>query len=98
MLMDTWTSVEMQRHSQSGNNAVNNVDCFICTGGILQQHGELIASHAGHGISLANGGADALTNGDEHLVPDIVPKAVVDELEAVQIDQDHGYAVIMSPD
>ncbi len=55
-----------------------------------QQHEELVAAQAGHGIAVAQHRAQSRRRGAQHRVPESVAVAVVDELEAVQVDEHEG--------
>ncbi len=54
-----------------------------------QQHGELIATHPGHGVALANAGTQPLRHLLEDMVTRGVAETVVDRLEAVEIQKQH---------
>ena len=54
---------------------------------ILQDQDELVAAHARHQIALADRGLQALGHGDQQIVADIVAEAVIDQLEAVEIEK-----------
>ena len=56
---------------------------------VLQQHGELVAAEAGQGVARTQGRVHALGDGDEQAVPGLVADAVVDDLEAVDVGEQH---------
>jgi hypothetical protein len=60
-----------------------------------QQHGELVAALAGHGVGFAHAGDDAPGRLDQQAVAGLVAEGVVDFLEAVEVDEQHGHAVVV---
>ena len=66
-------------------------------GDLLEQHRELVAAEAGHGVArprstLRCGRATA----HQQLVADRVAEAVVDHLEAVEVEEEHGEEVAVA--
>ena len=59
-------------------------------GSRLDQHGELVAAEAGHGVAGAGGGAEAFGDSHEQAVAGRMPEAVVDRLEVVEVQEQHG--------
>ena len=59
---------------------------------IGEQHQELVSSGASHQVGLACRLAESLRDQDDQLVARLVPQAVVDQLEVVDIDRDDGDA------
>ena len=57
---------------------------------VLAQHQELVPAEPGHGVHAADGLAEPIGDGDEHLVADVVSEAVVDELEPVEVQEQDG--------
>ena len=55
-----------------------------------QQDDELVAAQAGHGVDVAQLLAQTLGDALQQLVADRVAEAVVDVLEAVQVEEQHG--------
>ena len=51
----------------------------------LEQHGELVAPEAGHGVTGPGRASQPLGDGDEQLVAGGVAEAVVDHLEVVDV-------------
>ena len=60
---------------------------------LFQDDGELVATEAGQGVGRPQHPLDAPGQLDEELVPGRVTDAVVDQLEAIQVDVEHGAAV-----
>jgi len=52
--------------------------------------GELVAAQARHGVPGAHHGGQAAADGHEQVVADLIAERVVDLLEAVEIDEEHG--------
>jgi len=57
--------------------------------GLLDQQGELVAAEPGCGVPRPNGRRKDFGDTPEHLVSDGVPSGVVDQLELVEIDEQH---------
>ncbi len=56
----------------------------------LQQDGELVTSEAGDGVARAGRGPEPLGDPDEELVTGGMAETVVDHLELVEIEEQHG--------
>ena len=54
------------------------------------QQEELVAAVARHDLVRARRAPQAFRDGDQELVPGLVPEAVVDELEVVEVDEEDG--------
>ena len=52
----------------------------------LDEHGELVAADARRRVGVADDGVDAIGEGDDHGVADVVAELVVDRLEAVEVE------------
>ena len=63
----------------------------------LAQHGELVSAEARQGVDGPKGGAQALGHTLEELVSALVAEAVVDELEAVEVEEHERHAVVVTP-
>ena len=59
---------------------------------VLEQDRELVAAEPGGGVGRADARRDALRHLEQHPVADGVPEAVVDGLEVVEVDEQHGHA------
>ena len=57
------------------------------------EHGELVAAEPRDQILLAHGAAQALGDLDQQPVAGLVAEAVVDDLEVVEVEEEHGDAV-----
>ena len=60
-----------------------------------EEHDELVATHAGDCVALANGVLEALGDQLQELVAGRVPEAVVDLLEAVEVEEHHGCLAVL---
>ena len=62
---------------------------------VVKDEGELIAADAGEGVGLAEAGFEALGNLAEEGIADAVAEAVIDQLEAVEVDiEERDFAVL----
>ena len=60
----------------------------------LQQDGELVAAEPGQRVAGPESGADALGDRHQELVAGVVAEAVVDDLEPVDVGEQHGVALV----
>ena len=60
-------------------------------GDALAEDGELVAAEAGHGVAGPDDLLEALAQGDQQPVAGVVAERVVDELEPVQVQEEHGH-------
>jgi hypothetical protein len=58
--------------------------------GVADHDRELVAAEPGHGVDLAHDAPDPVGHLDQQAVADAVPEAVVDHLEPVQVQHQHG--------
>ena len=61
-----------------------------------QQHRELVATQPRHRIGRPQGAAQPHRHFLQHLIAGVVAERVVDFLEAVEIDQQHGEAALIA--
>ncbi len=68
-------------------------DCahVLGLGQLRAEHHELVAADPGQGVLGAHGCPDAPRHGHQQLVAHLVPTRVVDHLEAVEVQEDHGH-------
>src|SRR6185295_17608882 len=57
---------------------------------LLEQDGELVSTHARHRVAEADAALQAPGDLDEELVAQRVAEAVVDDLEAVEVEEEDG--------
>ena len=60
------------------------------SGWSIGEHGELVATEAGHEVVPPDETADPLGHGDEKGIAGCVTEGVVDDLEVVEVDEEHG--------
>ena len=60
---------------------------------VVAQDGELVAAETGQGVARPHDAAQPVGHGAQDLVADVVAEAVVDELEAVEVEEHHGHVV-----
>ena len=61
---------------------------------VLEQDRELVAAQAGSGVALPQRGTQARRDGLQHPVAGVVPERVVDGLEVVEVQEQHGETAI----
>jgi hypothetical protein len=61
---------------------------------VLQQHDELVAAQAGHGVGVAHHLLQPAGHGLQQRIAHRVAQAVVDVLEAVQVHEEHGQVAV----
>ena len=83
--------VDLERLAQPFQHPVGHLDDVDVVAGVLDQHGELVAAEPGHGVAGPHAGVQALGHLDEQPVPGGVAEAVVDLLEAVQVEEQHRH-------
>ena len=54
------------------------------------EDGELVAAEAGDEVGVAHGGLEPLRDLDQQAVAGLVPEAVVDDLEVVEVEEEDG--------
>ena len=87
-----------ERPAQGADDALGDRGRAVLVLEVLEEHGELVAAHAGRGVALAQ--AALQTGGDRHqeLVADRVAEAVVHRLEVVEVDEQHGDPRVLTSD
>ncbi len=63
---------------------------------LLEQQGELVPAEPRGGVARAHAALDAPRHGEEQLVTGVVTEPVVDELEPVEIEEQHGQTSAVS--
>ena len=64
---------------------------------VRKYHHELVPTEPGHDVVLAHGAAQALCRHAKKLVPYAVAHAVVDALEVVHVEEQHGQPAVVAP-
>ena len=93
MLADTVTSA---RDSTNGSTnacgrALGQLDRLLLAAQVLAEHDELVAAEPRDGVLAADGLAEPAAHRDQELVAGLVTEAVVHELEAVEVDEQHRH-------
>ena len=63
----------------------------------LEQHHELVAAQAGDDVALAQATGEARRDFLQQLVARLVAERVVDQLEAVEVDEQHRELTLVAP-
>ena len=63
---------------------------LLGAGDVLAEHGVLVAAHPGQGVARAQEAGQALGHGHQQPVAALVAEAVVDHLEAVDVEDEEG--------
>ena len=63
----------------------------------VAQHHELVAAEPGDEVAGPHHGTEALGHLDQELVPGVVAEAIVDQLEAVEIEEGDGGEALRAP-
>ena len=63
---------------------------FVDVGHVFAQHDELVAAEPAHGVAWADRAGHPRRADSQHAVPGGMPERVVDLLEPVQVDEQHG--------
>ena len=67
-----------------------HLHCGLGVGHIVDEHRELVPTETGDGVGRPHRLAYALGGLAEHVVAETVAEAVVDDLEAIEIEEEHG--------
>ncbi len=84
-------AAERERPPERLQDALGDGDGVALVAEVLAQDRELVAAEAGHQLVAANGRAQPLSGRGEQLVAGPVAEAVVDELEAVEVEEQHRH-------
>ena len=88
---------DRERVAQRGEHALGDDAGLARVGDVLEQHGELVAAHARHGVAGADGRVEPARDGAQQLVPDGMPERVVHDLEAVEVEEEDRAAAAGPP-
>ena len=85
---------DRERVGQRGEHALGDDGRLARVGDVLEleQHGELVAAHARDGVARAQRGVEPQRDGLQQPVAGLVAERVVDDLEAVEVEEQHGGA------
>ena len=85
---------QRDRFVERGRDAFGELDRLVHVLDVLAHDDELVAAEARHGVGRANGRRQAARHLDQQLVADHMAEAVVDELEAVEVEEEHRDAAL----
>ena len=91
MLADTVTSACCSTKGSAKERAARSASssCLALVAEVFAQHHELVAAEPRNRVLAANGRAESAAHGDEEFVARLVTEAVVHQLEAVEVDEQH---------
>ena len=79
-------------------DALDQTDHLVTVGEVLEDDPELVATEASGTVRLAEAASQRLGRGLEQRVTGRVPERVVDELEVVEVDEQHGETTAVALD
>ena len=85
---------DRERVAQGGEHALGDDRRLAGVADVLQQHRELVAAEAGDGVAGTDRAVEPLGDGLQELVADGVSERVVDQLEAVEVEEEDGCAAL----
>ena len=88
--------VQPQRLGEGLDDAFGGVRGLLEALHVLQEDRELIPAEAGRRVACANARFESLGHVEQHLVAGGVAEAVVDRLEVVEVEEDHGQALVVA--
>jgi hypothetical protein len=88
--------LERERLRQRLEQALRDGDRVVRAADVLADEDELVAAEAGGHLVAADGRAQALGDRQQEAVAGVVAEAVVDDLEAVEVDEQDGDAAAAS--
>ncbi len=78
------------RRPQRLDHALGEARGFAWGGDPFEQDGELVPTEAGDRVRATQAGRETLSHHDQQPIARVVPEAVVDHLEAIQVEEEHG--------
>ena len=89
---EDFESAQPERNAQLFPQTVGDLACVGGGGDVLEQDGEFVSAQASHAVAGPQAGLEPSGNFDQELVAADVPEAVVDHLEAVDVQDQDGEA------
>ena len=86
-------AIHLHRLGHGGQQAAHQRPAAVGIGQLTQHGDELVAAQTGERVALAHRLAHAPRQRHQQLVTGVVPLRVIDGLEAVEVDIDHGQAL-----
>ena len=88
-LETTSPCAQVERQAERLEQPLGHRDGVLLVAEVLAEHGELVAAEAGDRLLAAQRVLQPLRHGEDQLVAGRVPEAVVDHLEAVEVEEEH---------
>ena len=85
-----FVTAELQRLAQYGKKLAGNALDLGTLGGLLQNDHELVAAEPRHHVARTQRAAQPAADLHQQHVAGVMPQRVVDDLEPVEIDEQHG--------
>src|SRR4029077_20050010 len=79
---------DLERNGERGQETIRHGARARLVRVVLQQDAELVPADPGDGVARPTLELQTLRGGDQQLVARVVPQAVVDRLEAIQVQQE----------
>src|SRR6185295_5593995 len=92
---DDLLALELDGVLQRALDALGDPDRVAGLVDVLEQHGEFVAAEAGDGVAGADGLLEAPRGLDQELVAGAVAHGVVDELEAVEVEEEDAEEAVL---
>ena len=86
---DELASFYLERLRQGVENFLRHLRHVARIRQVLEQHRELVAAETRHGVALAHAGRQPPGGHPQRAVADVMPQRVVDDLETVEIEEQH---------
>jgi hypothetical protein len=87
---------EADRLAQLAEDPTGNVDRVVGVAHVLEQHGEFVTTEASQQVARAQRLLQPFCHRDQQLVARVVAEAVVDQLEAVDVSEEHRVRLVAS--
>ena len=82
-------TLDLEQRPHRRGQAVRDAHRRLHVGRVAQEHGELVATETGRHVRGSQDRMEAIPDGDQQRVTRGVAEAVVDQLEVVQVDEQH---------
>src|SRR5688572_22674000 len=86
---------EVERNRQRLLNARGHGTGLFFTGYIVEQHRKLVSTNTAEHIVLSQASLDAMRDLDQQLISTRVAETVVDQLEPIDVEQQHSILAIL---
>src|ERR1700692_625469 len=82
--------VDAERSLQGSKRALRDGSGTVLGVDAVQQQRELVAAEPGHGVARSQDARESTRERNQEMITDRVAEAVVDELEAIDVQEQHG--------